>query len=121
MRKRRRRSSGSTTRTVEFDSEWQGKYITIQADVESSWCDTIYGADADGNRGMPMTEFDHEEDNVSVCFEYEDGRRVKYDGLSLELRNHVDLEIERYIKDVLSQEPWEEDDGPDYDPYESRY
>lgn len=102
-----------SSRTETFDAIIDGRECQIEFTRVTVFShDAHYGADADGNRGMPMDfiDEDYAEGDVLIAFiEDDDGPVVAPKVFQAE----VDKAVEAYIKSHEPTAP--EDEEPDYD------
>ena len=111
-------SSGKQTRSEAFDAELDGQDVCVEFDRVTKWStDPNYGADADGNRGISVTEIDEDyAENIFVLtFEQgADGTKEISTPLSA-LTSLQALEVQRLVDEHLEQHEPTEPEEPDYD------
>ena len=97
---RRRRTQSAKARHT-FFVEYEDKEYSVTGSATFSH-DSNYGADADGNRGMPMDFID------DVCFEIDDDKDIP---------KETQQQILKLAEEMSDPGAWEcdEDDGYDYD------
>ena len=106
---------------VEFDAVYEGLDISITYTRTTKWStDHHYGADADGNRGISVTEID-EDDYSAVQASWEDNstgnahNNIPFDEIRFpEMKAEIIKMIEQHMEE---HEPvMEEPDEPEWEP-----
>ena len=111
--------STRTHRVAEsFDTVLDGRDICVEFTRRTVYVhDPSYGADADGDRGVPMDFIDEDEaEGITIlCWEENGAREVvrKPEDLPPEQRGLLAAEIDDYIAHVGPTPPEDEYDGPD--------
>ena len=109
-----------STTVVGLDAVIEGREAYIEFVRTSVWVEELYGADADGNRGM-WTWFLDEDDatDISVLFDDDPLRKSWLEELTLPQQTAVEDAIEAYLD---MHEPEDTDVGePDPDDMRDRY
>lgn len=104
------------TLTSEIDWNWRPTVAKIEIDYEATFLhDSNYGADADGNRGIPITFLD----NIrieDVDFIHTDGRRerAKFCDLTQVEQEEILELVEEQAEQEGPPEPYDPREDPDY-------
>jgi hypothetical protein len=101
-----------------FDTQLDGRDVCVEFTRVTTYSyDPTYGADADGNRGVPMDfiDDDHTEAITILSWEENGAREVvrAIQELPLEREAQLHAEIEDYLVHVGPTPPEDEYDGPD--------
>lgn len=101
-----------------FDATLDGRDVCIEFDRRTTWStDHHYGADADGNRGISVTEIDEDSaENVTVFwYDVVDGAKIdQLENLTDAQQKNVNAQIETWLE-TNDPDGAADDYEPDYD------